>query len=622
MNDRQKKLEMWQEKLSRYDEAFSEERLQMDEREEIYRGRNRIDELVDGDVIRSTPHVRNIAAELIEAQVDPDIPQPKVTALRRQDEHLAVLIEDMLRSKLDSLPMELLNDQMERTVPIQGGGLFVLEWDSAGKSHDGTGRSVVSVVHPKQLSPQPGVTGDMEEMEDFILKLPQTKQYILRRYGVDVSEGTEEEPEIRGSGEVSPSDELVTQYVAYYRNEDGGIGLFSWVNDTVLEDLEDCQSRVLCRCESCGAVEPAGRLLPEAEEDDEDEESEGAVCPVCGGTLRRRTEEFEELWLPVTRSDGTVIPGADPVTGEPNLIPYYKPDIYPVFLQKSVSVYGRLLGESDVDKVRDQQNTINRLEKSIIDQLLAAGTYISLPPDPSIRMDTGVAKVIRLKNVTDKNYLGVYDMKCDVDQPLAYLDYVYQEARNIIGITDSYQGRRDTTATSGVAKEFAANQTAGRLQSKRVMKHACWARLFEGLFKFELAYADEKRPILGRDENGEPRDEEWNRFDFLEQDEAGNWVWNDRFLFSCDDAQALAADRSAMWQETRGYYSAGAFGDPNEMQTRILFWTKMEQLHYPGAAQTRQSLMEEQRRQQEEAAMQPQMTAPGGIPVVKGGGMP
>ena len=597
MNDRQMKLEMWQEKLSRYDEAFSRERLQMDEREEIYRGRSRIDELVDGDVVRSTPHVRNIAAELIEAQVDANIPQPKVTALRPQDEHLAVLIEDMLRNKLDQLPVEVLNDQMERTVPIQGGGLFVLEWDSAKTSFDAMGRSVVSVVHPKQLAPQPGVTGDMEEMEDFILKLPQTKQYILRRYGVDVSEGTEEEPEIRGSGDVSASDELVTQYVAYYRNERGGIGLFSWVNDTVLEDLEECQGRVLYRCESCGAAEPAGLLMPE---DDGDDDEMGAVCPLCGGPMVRRMEDYEELWLPAVRSDGTVIPGADPVTGEPNRIPCYRPDIYPVFLQKSVSVYGRLLGESDVDKVRDQQNTINRLEKSIIDQLLAAGTYISLPPDPSIRMDTGVAKVIRLKNVTDKNYLGVYDMKCDVDQPLAYLEYVYQEARNIIGITDSYQGRRDTTATSGVAKEFAANQTAGRLQSKRVMKRACWARLFEGLFKFELAYADEKRPVLGRDESGEPRSEEWNRFDFLEQDETGEWVWNDRFLFSCDDAQALAADRSAMWQETRGYYSAGAFGDPDEMQTRILFWTKMEQLHYPGAAQTRQSLLEEQRRQQEE----------------------
>ncbi|MCD8087804.1 MAG: hypothetical protein LUE22_04345 [Oscillospiraceae bacterium] len=497
-NQRQK-LEYWQDKLTSYENAFAPEVEKMDRREEIYRGRSRIDQLVDGDVVRSTPHVRNIAAELIEAQVDANIPQPKVTALRRKDEHLAALIEDMLRNKLGQLPMEILNDQMERTVPIQGGGLF------------------------------------------------------------------------------------------------------SWVEDTILADLEDCQGRILCRCHDCGAVQPGDRL-PQEEDDGPDGDETACRCPLCGGQMETALEEYQELWLPVQRSDGSVIPGADPITGQPNLIPYYKPDIFPVFLQKSVSVYGQLLGESDVDKVADQQNTINRLEKSIIDQLLASGSYITLPPDPSIRVDTGAAKAIRLKNVADRNYLGVYDLKCDVEQPLAYMDYVYQEARDLVGITDSYQGRKDTTATSGVAKEFAANQTAGRLQSKRVMKNACWARLFEALFKFELAYADERRPVIGRDENGEPVDEEWNRWDFLEQEADGAWRWNDRFLFSCDSAQALAADRTAMWQETQAYFTAGAFGDPTLPETRLLFWRKMEQLHYPGASQTKQALL---RQQTAEPAIEP-----------------
>ncbi|MCD8117866.1 MAG: hypothetical protein LUE21_12325 [Oscillospiraceae bacterium] len=611
-NDQRKKLEYWQEKLDRYDSAFAPEVEKMDRRDEIYRGRSRIDQLVDGDVVRSTPHVRNIAAELIEAQVDPNIPQPKVTALRRKDEHLAALIEDMLRNKLDQLPMEILNDQMERTVPIQGGGLFVLEWDSTRPAPGGgMGQSVVSVLHPRQLAPQPGVTGDLWEMDDFILKLPQTKSFIRRRHGVDMTDAGEEEPAVRG-GDVSPSDELVTQYVAYYRNDQGGIGLFSWAEDTVLEDMEDCQSRMLCRCESCGAVQQSD--LPPWDEDEDEEDGDGPrTCPLCGGRLVTAPEEYQELWLPVQRSDGSVIPGADPVTGQPNRIPYYKPDIFPVFLQKSVSVYGRLLGESDVDKVADQQNTINRLEKSIIDQLLAAGSYITLPPDPSIRVDTGVAKAIRLKNAADRSYLGVYDLKCDVEQPLAYMDYVYQEARDLVGITDSYQGRRDATATSGVAKEFAANQTAGRLQSKRVMKNACWARLFEALFKYELAYADERRPIRGLDENGEPVDEEWDRWDFLEQEEDGQYRWNDRFLFSCDSAQALAADRTAMWQETQAYFTAGAFGDPALPETRLLFWQKMEQLHYPGAAHTRQALLRQQ--QAGQTAPPPAGTVEGGSPI-------
>ncbi len=603
--DLKQKLQHWQDKLARYEAAWAGELEQMDEREAIYRGRSRIDSLVEGDVVRQTPHVRNIAAELIEAQVDPNIPQPKVTALRKEDEHLALLIEDMLRNKLDRLPMEVLNDQMERTVPIQGGGLFMLEWDSAKGGFGSMGESVVSVLHPKQLLPQPGVTGQLEDMDELIVKLPQTREFIRRRYGVDVSGENESEPGLRSPGEVSESEELVTQYVAYYRNDTGGIGMFSWVNDRVLADWEDCQARRSLRCGKCGAMEPAETLAPAMGGSEDEDEEKGRRCPVCGGWMQEQVEEAQELWLPQLRSDGSVIPGADPVSGEPNRIPWYKPDIFPVFLQKSVSVYGKLLGESDIDKIRDQQNTINRLEKSIIDQLLAAGSYITLPPDPGIRVDTGVAKVIRLKNVTDKNFIGVYDLKCDVEQTLSYLEYVYQEARDIIGITDSFQGRRDSTAQSAVAKQFAASQAAGRMQSKRVMKKACWAALFEAMFKFELAYADERRPIVGTDARGEHRNEVWNKWDFLAQDEAGQWYWNDRFLFSCDNAAALAGDRTAMWQELQTYYSAGAFGDPAEEQTRILFWTKMAELHYPGAAQTRENLIEAQQQTQRQSPVLP-----------------
>ena len=40
------------------------------------------------------------------------------------------VIEAMLKNELDRLPMEELNDMQERTVPIQGGGLFLVEWDN------------------------------------------------------------------------------------------------------------------------------------------------------------------------------------------------------------------------------------------------------------------------------------------------------------------------------------------------------------------------------------------------------------------------------------------------------------------------------------------------------------
>ena len=114
---------------------------------------------------------------------------------------------------------------------------------------------------------------------------------------------------------------------------------------------------------------------------------------------------------------------------------------------------------------------------------------------------------------------------------------------------------------------------------------------------------------MSNDIHGNAQYETFNRYDFLEQDAAGEWCWNDQFLFSCDTSAPLASNREAMWQETRMNLQTGAFGDPAQIQTLILFWTKMELLHYPGAGETRAYLEEELHKQQlqQQMAMQMQM---------------
>lgn len=620
------RLKLWQDRLARNEAAYAAEEGAMDAREALYQGEKKLTQIVRGEKKKETPHVRNLCAELIEAQVSSSIPQPKVTARREKDEGKAKLIEDMLRNELDRLPFEQLNDMLERTVPIQGGAGFLVEWDNTKRTHYTVGELTVSTLHPKQIVPQDGVYTGIEDMDYIILKLPQTKEYIRRRYGVEVEDESEQEPEVKASAGASTADDLVTQYIAYYRNGKGGIGLYSWVCDTELEDLEDYQARRAKKCAQCGAAEPigdvpspagpvswlGGELIGAPEPPERDGKK---VCPYCGGTKWEESEEgFEELYAPVKRSDGTELPGAQLSVGldeygqpavleTPTRIPFYKPDIYPVILQKNVSVYGKFLGDSDLDKIRDQQNTVNRIEAKIIDKLLASGSYITLPKDASIKVDADDMKVIRPESVSDKALIDVYDLQGNVEQDLVYLGQVYEEARQTIGITDSFQGRRDTTATSGKAKEFSAAQAAGRLESKRVMKEAAYAALFEAMFKFKLAYADEPRPVMSEDLYGNPQYREFNRYDFLEQDDAGQWCWNDQFLFSCDTSTPLAQNREAMWQETRQNLQTGAFGDPASIQTLILFWSKMEMLHYPGAGETK-AYLEEQLQMQQLAAQQ------------------
>ncbi len=155
------------------------------------------------------------------------------------------------------------------------------------------------------------------------------------------------------------------------------------------------------------------------------------------------------MTLPIANSSGLVIPGAQPEIDEngrsvmrPTKIPFYRPDVFPVVLQKSVSVYGQLLGNSDVDVIEDQQNTTNRMEKKIIDRLVKAGTRITLPAKATLRTDPVDGERWFLDSPADKAMIDVYQFSGDLQYELTYLATVYEEARQILGITDSFQAGR------------------------------------------------------------------------------------------------------------------------------------------------------------------------------------
>lgn len=604
------KLEYWKEKIASAKGSWEAERAKMDRREMQYAGDRELRKLVPKDKVTESQHVYNITAENIESIVDSNIPKPKVTPRRKEDEHLARIIEHMLMNEMDRLPMEEINDMQERTCPIQGGSLYLVEWDNGERANDRIGEVQITAVHPKMLVPQDGVSR-IEDMDFVALLLPDTKENVKRTYGVSVEQETESDPEIKGTGEkASTAEDLVTRTVIYYRNGDA-IGKYHYVGDTVLEDLDDYQARRMRRCAQCGALENTDSLIlkratadgeyPGGAEDAE--KPKKGVCPYCGGAKwEDSNEDYFEVLMPM-QAGGVEIAGdfeaqmdefGNVVAVAKERIPYYKPKVYPLILQKNVSVWGKLLGDSDCDKIADQQNTINRLEQKIVDRVMKAGSRVSLPPQSNITIDPTDNDVWHLDGLDAKQYIGVYDFSGDLTNEMAYLGQVYQESRNILGITDSYQGRNDTTATSGKAKQFAAQQSAGRMESRRVQKNAAYAKIFEMIFKLKLAYCDEPRPVFYKNDHGETVYEEFNKMDFLERDESGQWRWNTDFLFSVDDSGGLAGNRSAMWQEMTNQLQMGAMGNPGEITTLIDYWSAMEELHYPYAGQMRDRLMDRQ----------------------------
>ena len=628
------RLYLWQDRFRQAKDDYQPQLDEMNKRDRYYNGCRDIYGPDGQKAAKGAATTRNIIFELIESQVESTFPTPKVTPYRPEDEERAVEIEDMLRNEMDRLPTEYFNDTDERTTPIQGGNFYLVEWDSSKHTHTTLGELSVQLVHPRKVIPQKGVES-LQQSDWVFIELAQTKAYIKRRYGVDVTEEDENSSEIRGEGK-QKSDDMVTQVIVYYRNEDGGIGLFSWVNDIVVEDLEDYQARVQKYCPKCDLM-----VSGNAEE-----------CPYCGYTkLQDKQQDYYELDEDVVLYDENGqeykrIPAMSPVLDdmgnpimEPELddmgnpimdvsdfesfnfstgfqprmkpamektkIPYYKPDIFPLVLRKNVSIDGKFLGNSDIDFIKDQQNEINKYMTKITEKTQKGGSVLVKHSDLKMRNDDEEMKIVNYDTPEQAQGIRVYNLQADFSGDMQMAENNYNYARQVIGITDSFQGRRDVTATSGKAKEFSAAQAAGRFESKKTMKRAAYAMMYELLFKFMLAYADEPRNFKATDKLGRDVYRTFNKYAFLEQDAAGEWYWNDRFMFSTDNTGNLSQNREALWQEARGNFESGSFGDPTDINVRIMYWTMMKEMHYPFAATVLQNL--EQQKEQQEQMMQQQM---------------
>ena len=543
---------------------------------------------------------RNITYELIESQFSSYLPSTAVTpeVYSERNDRNAKSIERLLKNKRNQLPFEKMNDIDERYSPIYGGSIWLVEWDTSIKTHNTVGDVKITCWSPSHFVGQPCIY-DIDDMEYCFITFETTKEDLVRKYGVsiDVADDTESE----NGGE---TDETATVNVCYYKNDEDKICQYIWSGDTELQDIEDYYSRKVYVCKNCGRRKELCTCdKPDYElQDDEYEEldhdivlSDGSVIPAASPVMKDGQVVMEESQQQAILEDGSVamdeingimIPATVPVQVpklERTKLPYYTPSKFPIIIRKNTSQEDSLFGQSDCEFIRPQQQAINKIESRILEKLMNAGVYPTAPEDYIGQFDNGLYKNVIKVGQGNYKLFGRIDLQVDLTQDISQSERLYQQSKRIMGITDSYQGQADSTAQSGKAKQIQVNQSAGRLDSKRKMKNAAYAEIDEVIFLYYLAYADEPRAMSYVDSMGRLQNAQFNRYDFIERDENGEYYYNTQYLFGTDPTGDVEQSRETIWSENRLNFQNGCYGNPQQLETLLIFWQQMERHHYPDA---------------------------------------
>lgn len=568
-----------------------------------YLGSNEIDGADGKPTNERAKQVRNITYELIESQVASYIPNPSVTPKKKGDngEVNAKSIETLLRNVRDEQPYERMNDEDERYSPIYGGSIWLYEWDNSITTHETVGDVKVTCLSPKRFFGQPHIYS-IRDMEYAFITFETTKEDIMRKYNVPF-----EKVEQTKSEENGEDDNTATLVVCYYKDEEDKVCQFVWSDEVVLLDIDDYYARKqyvckhcgekkeLCQCEENGEKDYILNSMDEEELDHDVQLSNGGVIPAMSPVIENGQIVYEERQQQLMDENGravlenvggVIMPVTVPVMVpkmEKTKIPFYKLNVLPIVVRKNVSAEDSLLGQSDCEVIRPQQQGINKIESRIHEKLIGGGVYPYVPEGVGMEFDNSIFKrVIRLK-ASHKGLIGTVDLQADITKDIAQAERLYDQAKRLLGISDSFQGQYDSSAQSGVAKQIQVQQSAGRLDSKRKMKNAAYADGDKIIFQYYLAYADEPRCSTYTDFLGRLQEASFNRYDFVRRDKAGKYYYDDAYLFSSDATVDVESQRSTLWQENRMNYQQGAYGDPKNPETQLIFWLNMEKLHYPFA---------------------------------------
>lgn len=512
---------------------------------------------------RKSISLRKMIYELIESTVDNSIPMPRLSPRRKEDLPLVDVTENYLKFEIDRMLTEQENDRSERATYIDGTSWYKICWDSLDNTYERSGDLRVECLLADQFIPEPGCT-----------------DYRIMNYGFERSEMSLSRIYDLYHRLIIPinTGNNTTEVISYYyRNENGVIGRFMYASQSrqVIAWDDDWQIRKLRKCTACGTVNPIGD-----------------VCRNCGNThfhYENATTEILEEDLQLLRN-----PYAEGETDDPTNnaevvtfleagteVPFYQIRQLPFVPRPAVSSLETIYGISEVGILLEMQDSVNKILTKVEDKILKSGTVVTKPQKMKMNSEDETFKIMGVRTTEEAQMVQSKQVLADVSQDIAAAQLFYESARASSGVTQAYQGQTDSTATSGKAKEISALQSAGRLESLRVMKSAAFAGVYELMFKYLLAFSDETRRFVKVLPNGQKEEMLWNKYMFLRKDKWGNLYYADDFAFSTDPAATLSNNRVQMWQEALQQFTMGTFGNPQDPRVLELYWNIMDEMQYP-----------------------------------------
>lgn len=512
---------------------------------------------------RKSISLRKMIYELIESTVDNSIPMPRLSPRRKEDLPLVDVTENYLKFEIDRMLTEQENDRSERATYIDGTSWYKICWDSLDNTYERSGDLRVECLLADQFIPEPGCT-----------------DYRIMNYGFERSEMSLSRIYDLYHRLIIPinTGNNTTEVISYYyRNENGVIGRFMYASQSrqVIAWDDDWQIRKLRKCTACGTVNPIGD-----------------VCRNCGNThfhYENATTEILEEDLQLLRN-----PYAEGETDDPTNnaevvtfleagteVPFYQIRQLPFVPRPAVSSLETIYGISEVGILLEMQDSVNKILTKVEDKILKSGTVVTKPQKMKMNSEDETFKIMGVRTPEEAQMVQSKQVLADVSQDIAAAQLFYESARASSGVTQAYQGQTDSTATSGKAKEISALQSAGRLESLRVMKSAAFAGVYELMFKYLLAFSDETRRFVKVLPNGQKEEMLWNKYMFLRKDKWGNLYYADDFAFSTDPAATLSNNRVQMWQEALQQFTMGTFGNPQDPRVLELYWNIMDEMQYP-----------------------------------------